>query len=85
MAIHFWWGLIAILMVILHFWMDIPWFFTWIACVVWGCHALITTALTFWANRSSQMRDPAKPNKNPYSAKNEDVFPGSSDHTSDKN
>lgn len=85
MAIHFWWGLAAILMVILHLWKDIPWFFTWIACVVWGCHALIMTALAYWANRSSQKRSPARANKNPYSTKNEDVFPSQDNDAEGKN
>lgn len=89
MALHFWWGIAALILVILHFWLDIPWFLSWLVCVIWGVHALILTALIYWGNRSSQEPDPIRPNKNPYSAKNEDCFPGSgrqepSLHTSDE-
>ncbi len=91
MALHFWWGIAALVLLILHFWLDFSLLFCWAACVIWGVEALILTAIVYWANHSSQTRDPVKPNKNPYSAKQEEVFPGfgseptsaESDHTAE--
>ena len=76
MALHFWWGLIALVLLILHFWLDTPWFLSWLFAAIWGTHSLILTAIAYWANRCSEERDPVRQNKNPYSAKDKDLFPG---------
>ena len=76
LALHFWWGAASLILFILHFWLDIPWILSWAASVIWGVESLILTAIVFWGNRCGQERDPVRPNKNPYSAKTEDLLSG---------
>lgn len=75
LALHFWWGVAALVFMILHFWLDVPWIFSRAASAIWGIQSLILTALAYWGNKCGQERDPIKQNKNPYSAKTEDLFP----------
>ncbi len=84
MALHFWWGIAALILLILHVWLDLSWLFVWGTCALWGIHALILTALVFWGNRFGQDPTPNRPNRNPYSAKTEDRFPGSKEQTNDQ-
>lgn len=75
LVLHFWWGLAALVLLILHFWLDVSPVFSWVLSVIWGLHALILTLLVSWGNRSSSIPTPKKENKNPYSAKTEDILP----------
>ncbi len=74
LALHFWWGVAALLLLILHFWLDIHWGFAWAASAIWGMEALVLTLLISWGNGCSRPT-PEKKNQNPYSAKNKDLFP----------
>lgn len=77
LLLHFWWGAASLILMILHFWLEIPWIFAWATSAIWGIQSLILTAVAYWANQSGQERDPVRKNRNPYSAKTEDLFPGS--------
>ncbi len=76
LVLHFWWGVASLILLILHFWMDISLLFAWAAFAFWGIQSMILTAIAYWANRCGQERDPVKQNKNPYSAKTEDLLSG---------
>lgn len=76
LILHFWWGAAALILLILHFWLQIPWFFSWAASVIWGVQSLVLTAIAYWVNQSGQERNPVRENKNPYSAKTEDLLSG---------
>ncbi len=85
LALHFWWGAAAMILAVLHFWLDIPWIFSWAASMIWSVQALILTALAYWGNKSSQQKDPVKPNKNPYSAKQKELFAAGEQTHSEEN
>lgn len=74
LTLHFWWGAASLVLLILHFWLDISLIFSWAAFAIWGIQSLILTALVYWVNQNGQERDPVKQNKNPYSAKTEDLL-----------
>ena len=72
---NFWWGLIATILFVLHFFLNIPLFLAFIGLFIWLGVAFLSTALVVWAVSTAQDDTPQRENLNPYSAKNSDVFP----------
>ena len=71
-----WWGGLALLLWLLRFWLKmIPWFLPLAFLGVWLLAALFITLFLSWVSRTSSEPVPPTTNKNPYSAKNEDLFP----------
>lgn len=69
------WSIPAWILLALHFLLGWPIWLFWTAIVLW---ILLTVFFTWFirsANKYSNIPDPVKENKNPYSATNEDVFP----------
>jgi len=72
---NFWWGLIAVILLALHFILSIPVFWSLIGFLIWIGVAFISTALIVWAVSTAEEKTPQRENLNPYSAKNSDIFP----------
>jgi len=71
-----WWGGLALLLWLLRFWLKrLPWFLPLPFLGAWLLAALLVTLFLSWAARTSSEPAPPTANKNPYSAKNEDLFP----------
>jgi len=72
-----WWGGLALLLWLLRFWLKIiPWFLPLALLGVWLLSALFVTVLLSLVSRIPSKPAPPQRNKNPYSAKTEDVFGG---------
>lgn len=71
--LNFEWGLLALLLWILHLLLGIPWFLPLMGLAVWLLIAFFATFLINWG-RSASEPTPERENRNPYSARNEDVF-----------
>ena len=77
---HSIWGGIALLLFLLRFWLTaIPLFLPLAFLGAWLLVALIFVSFLGWATKAGGRPDPPRANKNPYSAKNEDLFPGEKD------
>jgi len=72
---NFWWGLIATILLVLHFFLGIPLFLSFIGLFIWIGVAFLSTALVVWAVSTAEENTPQRENLNPYSTKNSDVFP----------
>jgi len=72
---NFWWGVIAVILLILYFVLSIPIFWSIIGLCIWIGVAFLSTALVVWAVSTAEEKTPHRENLNPYSAKNSDVFP----------
>ena len=72
---NFWWGAIATLLLIFSFVFRISIIWSFIGYFVWISVAFLGTALILWATGVGNEPTPVRPNLNPYSAKNSDVFP----------
>ncbi len=68
------WGLLALILWALHYLLGLPLFFTFIALAVWLLKALVATSLVYWAASSAADPTPKRENRNPYSAKDGDLF-----------
>ena len=68
------WGAAGILLWICSRWWTPLKYFGWGALAFWILRTLFLTLLVDWGNRSAKVRDPEKPNKNPYSSTTESVF-----------
>jgi len=76
---HSVWGVFALLLFLLRFWLTaIPWFLPLAFMGVWLSVALIAIAFLGWATKAGGRPSPPMENKNPYSARNEDLFPSTS-------
>jgi len=74
---HSIWGGLALLLFLLRFWLKaIPLYLPLAFLGVWLLAALIVIAFLGWATKAGGRPDPPCENKNPYSAKNEDLFSG---------
>jgi len=74
---HSIWGGIALLLFLLRFWIKaIPLFLPLAFLGVWLLIALIFISFLGLATKAGGRPSPPMENKNPYSAKNEDLFPG---------
>ena len=72
------WVIPAVLLLILHFTVDLPLFWFWIALGLWLGGILLITLVIGWAGKCSQPPAP-KENKNPYSKQS---FPMGKDNDS---
>ena len=75
--LNFEWAVIAAILFGLHVWLHIPWFFAAIIGAFWVIQAFVLAILVQWGSRSSAIPTPEQSNTNPYSAKNDTVFPSS--------
>jgi len=71
---NYWLGVIAFILFVLHFWLRIPLFLSFMVSLIWVGTAFVGTALIYWASKSGNEPTPERKNLNPYSAKNSDVF-----------
>jgi len=70
------WCALALLLWLLRLWLTaIPWFVPLIPLSAWLLSALVYTLFLRWVSAASNEPSPPQENKNPYSARNEDVFP----------
>jgi len=77
---HSIWGGLALILFLLRFWLTaIPWFLPLAFLGVWLLVALVFILFLGFATKAGGRPNPPQENKNPYSAKNEDIFPGSSE------
>ena len=72
---NFWWGIIAVVLFILSFWLGISIIWSLIGLFVWLGVAFLSTALVIFAVSTGDEKTPHRENLNPYSAKNSDIFP----------
>jgi len=73
---HSGWGALALLLFLLRFWLTaIPWFLPLAFLGVWLLMALVFISFLGWAASAGGRPDPPRENKNPYSARNGDIFP----------
>ena len=70
-----WWAALALVLLAAHLWLGIPAYVSLIALGVWVLSALAVTLLISWGAGSSATPAQPQENKNPYSAKNSDLFP----------
>jgi len=82
---NYWWGIIALILWILHLWLRIPFYWPIIGYVIWFGVALFSTWLVTWANSSSEEKTVERENLNPYSAKNSDIFGSRNAHIDSAN
>lgn len=69
------WSIPAWILLIMHFLFGWSLWWFWIALAAWILLTAFFTLFIGWSNKCSNMPDPPRKNKNPYSAKTEDVFP----------
>lgn len=74
MMLSFEWTIPAWVLLVLHFVLSLPLWAFWVALALWPVAALVRTAFLVWVAGCEPPR-PKQENKNPYSPKNEDVFP----------
>jgi hypothetical protein len=70
-----WWTALALILWAVHLWLGIPAYISLIALGHWVLSALAVTVLVSWGAKSSTAPVAPRENKNPYSAKNSDLFP----------
>ena len=74
---HSIWGGLALLLFLLRFWLTaIPLFLPLAFLGVWLLVALVFISFLGWATKAGGRPAPPQENKNPYSARNENLFPG---------
>ena len=81
MMFRFEWAIVAIVLLVIHFWMGWPLFLVWVALGIWVVYALFVTLVLSLANHAGNAPTPQQPNKNPYSKSNAD-YPVNSDSPS---
>ena len=69
LLLHAFWGVLSLVLLVLHLLLDWPWWLAYLSSVIWGVEALVLTALVCWGNRTGNARSRSQTNKNPYSAK----------------
>ena len=86
--LNFRWGALALGLMILHLWIGIPLYVPLAGFCIWIFVALFATWLVAFGLKSSEGKMLLRKNKNPYSAKEADVFHLSQkrakDHVSDE-
>lgn len=66
-----WEGLIpAVLLLALHFWLDISFLWSVFAVIIWLAWIMLWSIIIGWAGQCSSSSDIPKENKNPYSVGN---------------
>lgn len=73
LLIHAGWGILSLVLLVLHFVLDWPWWLMYLSSVIWGVESLVLTALVCWGNRTGNASKKEKENKNPYSVKAQDA------------
>ena len=68
-------GLLALLFLVLHFTSGMSLGWTFGSLALWVLLTLLRSALVVWGNQAGREETRQNPNRNPYSAKNDDVFP----------
>lgn len=84
LIVHIGWGILSLVLMILHFVWNLPWILTCLSSLIWCVQALVLSGLLYWGNQSGQVRTPEKENKNPYSAKNQEIFPENQGKSTDE-
>ncbi len=69
MGLNIMYSVPAWIFLVLHFWLDIPIWLFWVALCVWILGIIIWMLIIGWAEKCSNIPDPPKENKNPYSNK----------------
>ena len=70
-----WWAALALILWAARLWLGILAYVPLIALGLWALSALAVTVLVSWGTKSSTASIAPRENKNPYSAKNSDLFP----------
>ena len=82
--LNFEWAALAVLLFILHLWLGVPVILSLVGLGIWLLVALLATLLISWGVRSSNTPTPYRENRNPYSAKNADMFKAGNPHGGEK-
>ena len=69
------WGVAALILWLLHLWLGVPLFISLILLGLWPLSALVTTLVLSWLTSHGSIPAPRQQNRNPYSARNNEVFP----------
>ena len=75
LLLHMGWGIASLILLMLHFFLNVPWFLSYICAAVWLFEALAMTILVCWGNRCAKYQLPHQQNRNPYSSSTKDVLP----------
>lgn len=70
---RFEWAVLALLLLGLHLWLGIPWYFSLLAASLWILISLAITLVLYALNRLDRGRPQSLPNKNPYSKTNDSL------------
>ena len=70
------WGIAALILWLLHLWLNVPLFISLILLACWPISALLTTLVLSKLTSYGSIPSPRQQNRNPYSARNNEVFPG---------
>ena len=86
LGLNFEWGIVALILWLLHIWLGIPEILYQIVIGIWMSISLFTAVLMSLAAKSDDEKEPDKKNLNPYSAKNPDFLdtPDKSEKNKDK-
>lgn len=71
---NFGWVILAAFLWGMNVWKGVPSYFIFGALGIWVLESLISTVMVAWASKSANQPIIKKENKNPYSAKNEDML-----------
>jgi len=69
------WGVAALILWLLHLWLKVPLFISLILLALWPISALFTTLVLSLLTSRGSVPSPRQHNRNPYSARNNEVFP----------
>lgn len=75
LVLNFEWAVIALVLFILGKLFRLSIMFAFMTLGIWIFGTLLITLFLFWVSRHGSASKPKNENKNPYSAKNSDVFP----------
>lgn len=76
---RFEWAVLGLILIFLSLWLQIPWFLSIIAFGLWIAISLIVTLVLRALNRVGGTRAEPRPNRNPYSQTNANLFPETSE------
>lgn len=75
MMLNLKWSIPAWLLLIAHYFLNVPIWCFWAALGLWALAGLLLTCLIRWANACGNEPDERRENKNPYSGRNKELFP----------
>ena len=68
LLLHFGWGILSLVLFVLHLIWDLPGFLAYLSSLVWGVEALVLTLMVSWGNQCGNQKPKVQQkNKNPYS------------------